>query len=226
MVSKAIASLDEWLVRAEDVLREQNEQALSPSSSGAWEDVKHEWTMSLGSLELGLIALLDRLCCRPGRWVLIAEDARRSYRFWQALAFEDGSLVVEAASGFGSPDSSDSRPKRRITWSRSDGMHPTLATASRPGGTQRLPLAPPSGSGPCVSTRSAHGSRSTAAILEIGPPPTRRRCSSTKGSRGRRAWSAPGSPATRARTGSGLRPIATRRITVTPTRRSQSCRLR
>jgi hypothetical protein len=111
MVSKAIASLDEWLVLAEDVLLEQHEQALSPSSSGAWEGVRHEWTVLLGSFELGLGALLDRLCCRPGRWILIAEDARRSYRFWQALAFEDGSLVVEAASGIGCPDSERLSPE-------------------------------------------------------------------------------------------------------------------
>jgi hypothetical protein len=111
MPSKAIESLDEWLARAEEVLLEQHEQALSPSSSGAWEGVKHEWTVSLGSFELGLGALLDRLSCRPGRWILIAEDARRSYRFWQALAFEDGSLVVEAASGIGCPDSERLSPE-------------------------------------------------------------------------------------------------------------------
>jgi hypothetical protein len=105
MASKATASIDQWLVLAEQVLLEQHEQALSPSSSGEWEDVRHEWTVSLGSFELGLGALLDRLCFRPGRWILIAEDVRRSYRFWQALAFEDGSLVVEVASGIGCPDS-------------------------------------------------------------------------------------------------------------------------
>ena len=33
MVSKAVASLDEWLALAEEVLLEQHEQALSPSSS-------------------------------------------------------------------------------------------------------------------------------------------------------------------------------------------------
>ena len=31
MVSKAIASLDAWLVRAEEVLAEQREHAISPS---------------------------------------------------------------------------------------------------------------------------------------------------------------------------------------------------
>ena len=111
MASKAVASIDQWLVLAEQVLLDQHEQALSPSSSGEWEDVRHEWTVSLASLGLGLGALLDRLCSRPGRWILIAEDVRRSYRFWQALAFEDGSLVVETASGSGCPDSERLSPE-------------------------------------------------------------------------------------------------------------------
>ena len=111
MASKAVASIDQWLVLAEQVLLDQHEQALSPSSSGEWEDVRHEWTVSLASLGLGLGSLLDRLCSRPGRWILIAEDVRRSYRFWQALAFEDGSLVVETASGSGCPDSERLSPE-------------------------------------------------------------------------------------------------------------------
>src|SRR5664280_613359 len=111
MASKATASIDQWLALAEQVLQEQHEQALSPSSSGAWEDVKHEWTVSLGSFGLGLDALLERLCARPGRWILIVEDTRRSYRFWQALAFEDGSLVVETASGMACPDSDRLSPE-------------------------------------------------------------------------------------------------------------------
>ena len=98
MVSKAVASLDVWLARAEEVLQEQRDQALSPSSACAWEDVKHDWKVSLDSLELGLTDLLDRLSSRPGRWVLIAEDGCRPSRYWQALAFEDGSLVVETVS--------------------------------------------------------------------------------------------------------------------------------
>ena len=98
MVSKAVASVDVWIARAEEVLQEQRENSLSPSSAKAWENVKHEWRVSLGSFELGIEDLLDRLCGRPGRWVLIAADADRSNRFWQAMAFEDGSLVVEAAN--------------------------------------------------------------------------------------------------------------------------------
>jgi len=111
MASKATASIDQWLALAEQVLLDQREQSLSPTSSGAWEDVRHEWTVSLGSFKLGFGSLLDRLCCRPGRWILIVEDVRRSYRFWQALAFEDGSLVVEAASGIGCPDSERLSPE-------------------------------------------------------------------------------------------------------------------
>ena len=62
-------------------------------------------TVSLRSFGLGLPGLLERLCSRPGRWILIAEDARRCYRFWQAMAFEDGSLVTEAGSGTASKKS-------------------------------------------------------------------------------------------------------------------------
>ena len=98
MVSKAVASVDVWIAQAEEVLQEQRERSLSASSAKAWENVKHEPRVSLGSFELGIEDLLDRLCDGPGRWVLIAADAGTSNRFWQAMAFEDGSLVVEAAN--------------------------------------------------------------------------------------------------------------------------------
>src|ERR1019366_6845505 len=42
----------------------------------------------------------EDLCTRPGRWILIVEDERRPHRYWQALAFEDGSLVAEVVSNF------------------------------------------------------------------------------------------------------------------------------
>ena len=111
MTSKAIASLDEWLIRAEEVLVEQREYSLSPSSVEASEDVTHEWTVSLATFALGLSDLLDRLCSRPGRWIVVAEDAERSHRFWQALAFEDGSLIVEASSGIGCTDAERLAPE-------------------------------------------------------------------------------------------------------------------
>jgi hypothetical protein len=96
MVSKAIAELDAWLVRAEEVLQEQRDQSISPSLS--WNQSREEWTVSLEEFEQGLEQLLQSLCERPGRWILIAEDQRRPTRFWQALAFEDGSLVTEVVS--------------------------------------------------------------------------------------------------------------------------------
>ena len=79
-------------------LRNQREESLSPSSAKAWGNVEHRWRVSLECFEQGIEDLLDRLCSRPGRWVLIATDAARSNRFFQAMAFEDGSLVVEAAN--------------------------------------------------------------------------------------------------------------------------------
>lgn len=99
MASKAVTSLDEWLEEAEVVLQESHEIALSPSQATAAQVPQSDWGVSLGSFGLGLPSLLDRLCSRPGRWILIAEDAKREYRFWQVMAFEDGSLVAEAGSG-------------------------------------------------------------------------------------------------------------------------------
>ena len=99
MASKAITSLDRWLTEAESVLHESHETALSPSQAGGAEVQKAEWEVSLGSFALGLPKLLERLCSRPGRWILIAKDAARPHRYWQVMAFEDGSLVAEAGSG-------------------------------------------------------------------------------------------------------------------------------
>lgn len=99
VASKAIMSLDQWLTEAESVLHESHESALSPSQAGAAEVQETEWEVSLGSFALGLPHLLERLCSRPGRWILIAEDAVRPHRYWQVMAFEDGSLVAEAGSG-------------------------------------------------------------------------------------------------------------------------------
>ena len=80
------------------VLREQQERSLSPSSDPSWADESLVWTVTLTEFEEGLEYLLTSLCDRPGRWILIAEDAVQPNHFWQALAFEDGSLVTEIVS--------------------------------------------------------------------------------------------------------------------------------
>ena len=98
MVSRAIAALDVWLVRAEEVLAEQREHAISPSLGLLEGDGREEWTITLAAFSDGLEHLLKSLCARPGRWILIAEAADRPPLFWQALAFEDGSLVTEVVS--------------------------------------------------------------------------------------------------------------------------------
>jgi len=100
MVSKAIAAVDAWLESAERLLSEQRAQDISPSNTPAWDPRVEESTVSVSTFVDGLKGLLDILCARPGRWILIAEDARRPYLFWQALAFEDGSLVTEVVSNF------------------------------------------------------------------------------------------------------------------------------
>ena len=48
--------------------------------------------MTLSAFSKGLEGLLESLCARPGRWILIVERGDRSHLFRQALAFEDGSL--------------------------------------------------------------------------------------------------------------------------------------
>ena len=89
MVSQAVASVDAWLARAEEVLQAQREQGLSPSSV-PWDDAGQEWVLPLARFEHDLEELLERLCRRPGRWILIAADNERRHLYWQALAFEDG----------------------------------------------------------------------------------------------------------------------------------------
>jgi hypothetical protein len=98
MVSKTLASLDAWLARAEEVLAEQREHAISPSLGLLEGDGREEWTITLAALSEGLEELLESLCARPGRWILIVESNERPHHFWQALAFEDGSLVTEVVS--------------------------------------------------------------------------------------------------------------------------------
>jgi hypothetical protein len=98
MPSRAIASLDAWLARAEEVLAEQREHAISPSLGPSEGSGVQEWTITIGAPSGGLQGLLESLCRRPGRWILIVKDKRRRHRFWQALCYEDGSLVTETVS--------------------------------------------------------------------------------------------------------------------------------
>jgi hypothetical protein len=44
MVSQALASMDAWLVRAEEVLQAQREHGISPSSVPSSDDDRQEWT--------------------------------------------------------------------------------------------------------------------------------------------------------------------------------------
>ena len=112
MVSKVIASLDAWMVRAEEVLAEQREHGISPSLGLAEGGSREEWTITLVAFSEGLEGLLESLCARPGRWILIVESVEHPFRFWQALAFEDGSLCTEVVSNHYLPN--------EHYWSRSE----------------------------------------------------------------------------------------------------------
>lgn len=105
MESQAIRSVDDWLLTADEVLAQAREYALSPSSTQAPDSIERTWEVSMATFSLGLEDLLDRLSRRPGRWILIAEDVERSHIYWQALSFEDGSIIAEATSAtYGGPD--------------------------------------------------------------------------------------------------------------------------
>jgi hypothetical protein len=88
MRSRAIAGVDGWLEEAEAALEQQKERSLSPSSAPVWDAGEVETAMTFGEFSEGLEGLLGTLCERPGRWILICEVG--PYRYWQALAFEDG----------------------------------------------------------------------------------------------------------------------------------------
>jgi hypothetical protein len=100
VVSKAIASLDAWLARAEELLEKQRAHGISPSLVSLPDNDQEYTIITLETLRLGLKELLDSLCSRPGRWILIVEDNQRRNLFWQALAYEDGSLVTETVSNY------------------------------------------------------------------------------------------------------------------------------
>ncbi len=99
--SRGRAALDDWLAAAEHLLSQERDRCISPSSViGTWAEA---WTMSLRTLadvEQQLPTILQRLVDWPGRWILIIEDAECHHHFWQALAFEDGSLVAEVVSNY------------------------------------------------------------------------------------------------------------------------------
>ncbi len=146
MRSKAIAGVDGWLEQAEAALRDQQERSLSPSSAPVWDAGGIERTVTVAEFTEGIGELLGAMCERPGRWILIADCGPS--RYWQALAFEDGSLVTEVISnhwiegadrltpgqeerlcdlGWSSPD-----PPRRRNWTRVEPTtSPDIAAAAR-----------------------------------------------------------------------------------------------
>ncbi len=96
MRSRAVAGVDSWLKQAEEVLSSQREQSISPSFATVWDAGEVQQTIAMTEFAPGIEGVLKVLCERPGRWILVIEFGPD--RYWQALAFEDGSLVVEVIS--------------------------------------------------------------------------------------------------------------------------------
>ena len=96
MRSKALAGVDGWLKQAEEVLEEQHERSVSPSSAAGWDAGEVERTITMAEFAEAVGAVLRAISERPGRWIVITESG--PYRYWQALAYEDGALVAEVIS--------------------------------------------------------------------------------------------------------------------------------
>jgi hypothetical protein len=94
--SKAIQGVDDWLGQADEVLKCQREQGISPSSVPTWDAGEVEGLVTLADFDDVLATIIEALSQRPGRWVLVAESDPD--RYWQLLAFEDGSLIAEVVS--------------------------------------------------------------------------------------------------------------------------------
>jgi len=116
------AALEAWLTTAEEVLLEQRQHSISPSSVEGGRKVRHERNATLWEIEQGVASVLQRLLFDPGRWILILEDSRNSKRYLQFLAYEDGSLVAETTSnhylaGDAQWASEDETTLRSLGWS-------------------------------------------------------------------------------------------------------------
>ena len=99
--SRTRAALDDWLAAADHLLGQERERCISPSSvDGTWTDQSIVFLRTLADVEQQLPAILQRIVDWPGRWILIIEDAECHHHFWQALGFEDGSLVAECVSNY------------------------------------------------------------------------------------------------------------------------------
>jgi hypothetical protein len=94
------SALEAWIREAEELLDAQRVKSISPSFADAVaSDVPFESTLTLGTLELGLCAMVERLVADPGRWILILEfGVHEADYFSQFLVFEDGSLAAETVS--------------------------------------------------------------------------------------------------------------------------------
>jgi hypothetical protein len=91
-----VVSVDSCLVQAEEVLQANESTTSHHPGSLPLAMIARSECFGLASFE----DLLGRPCGRPGRWILIAEDNEHRHHFWQALAFEDGSLVTETVSNY------------------------------------------------------------------------------------------------------------------------------
>jgi hypothetical protein len=90
--------LEKWFLDVDEVLAEQREHAISPSTVPSRRIAPATWTMTLGALRYDLVGLIDRLVSSPGRWIFILDAGQAGGRYVQLLVYEDGSIFAEAVS--------------------------------------------------------------------------------------------------------------------------------
>lgn len=99
------SALDSWLSRADELLTEQREHSISPSTFELGEgDHPYQADLEMHSVVAGLELILDRLVAKPGRWILVLDTTTEiSPYFVQYMVFEDGSLLAETNRSLDDP---------------------------------------------------------------------------------------------------------------------------
>lgn len=91
------AALNEWFAAVDDLLAEERDHAISPSTVPSPGTDPVRFTVLVADLAPALTLLLDELVHRAGRWLVILQS-EGSQRYVQFLVCEDGSLLAEASS--------------------------------------------------------------------------------------------------------------------------------
>jgi hypothetical protein len=92
------AELQKWFLDVDELLADQRDHAISPSTVPSSGRDRTSWRTTLQVLGRDLVLLIDTLVESPGRWILILDVGEAGGRYVQLLVHEDGSILYEASS--------------------------------------------------------------------------------------------------------------------------------